>query len=85
MLTLTPDEIVQLTSRVQKAKQCESLKQLGIPFKIRGDGTPVVLRVAMEVALGYATTTKGPTSASLRVPQALKLLVRQEGKMAKTG
>lgn len=67
MLTLTTDEIVQLTARVRKTSQCDTLRQLGIPYKIRPDGTPVVLRVAMEMALGYASKAKGSASPKLRL------------------
>lgn len=81
MLTLTPDEVVQLTSRKRRPAQCDVLRQLGIPFKVRPDGTPVVLRAAMEVALGYATTEKGSASPQLRVPASLKLLVREKRKV----
>ncbi len=77
MLTLTPDEIVQLTARKRRQKQCDVLRQMGIPFVIHPDGTPVVLRAAMEAALGYATTKKGSPSPSLRLPQARRLLSSQ--------
>lgn len=78
---LTPDEIAALTNRVRRRAQCDVLRQLGIPFKIRPDGSPVVLRAAMEAALGYATKEKRQTSPALRVPASLKLLVREKGKM----
>lgn len=68
MLTLTHDEIVQLTARVRKSAQCDTLRQLGIPYKIRPDGSPVVLRAAMEVALGHAPKKNGSSSPRLRLP-----------------
>lgn len=67
MIALTADEIAQITARVRKKAQCEVLRQLGIPYKIRPDGTPVVLRAVMEASFGHATTKKGPTSPRLRL------------------
>lgn len=76
MITLTPEEITELTHRSRKGAQCDALKQLGIPFKIRPDGTPVVLRAAMEAALGYANKNQGPTPPTVRIPQARRLVAR---------
>lgn len=67
MLTLSRDEIVQVTARVRKSAQCEVLRQLGIPYKTRPDGTPVVLRAAMEASLGYAPKKSGSASPKLRL------------------
>ena len=67
MLTLSRDEIEQLTDRVRKTAQCEVLRELGIPFKTRPDGSPVVLRAAMEVTLGYAPKKTGSASPKLRL------------------
>ena len=61
MLTLSQKELIELTGKTRKAKQIEALKFLGVPFKIRPDGTPAVLRAAMEAALGHATKNQGPT------------------------
>ena len=76
MLTLSRDELIELTGRTQKGKQVEALKALGIPFKVRPNGTPAVLRTVMEVSLGHATTNKGPSSPRLRVPETRRVLVR---------
>lgn len=67
MLTLTREEIALLTDRVRKSAQCDVLRQLGIPYKTRPDGSPVVLRAAMEVTLGYAPKKNGSTSPKLRL------------------
>ena len=40
MLTLSQKELIELTGKTRKAKQIEALKFLGVPFKIRPDGTP---------------------------------------------
>ncbi|MVW72174.1 DUF4224 domain-containing protein [Bordetella sp. 15P40C-2] len=77
MLTLTAEEIAEVTRKVRGRPQCEVLRQMGIPFVIRPDGTPVVLRAAMEAALGYATKETGTASPKLRLPQARGILSSQ--------
>ncbi|WP_420872167.1 DUF4224 domain-containing protein [Achromobacter anxifer] len=77
MLTLSQEELIELTGKARKAGQIEALKFLAIPFKIRPDGTPVVLRAAMEAVLGHATKNQGSASPSLRLPEARGVLVRQ--------
>ncbi|GAB1835935.1 DUF4224 domain-containing protein [Achromobacter xylosoxidans] len=77
MLTLSQKELLEVTGKARKAGQIAALKHLGIPFKIRPDGSPVVLRAAMEAALGHATKNQGPASPSLRLPEARGVLVRQ--------
>ncbi|MGQ4230979.1 DUF4224 domain-containing protein [Bordetella bronchiseptica] len=76
MLTLSQKELIELTGKTRKAKQIEALKFLGVPFKIRPDGTPAVLRAAMEAALGHATKNQGPTPPRVRVPETRRVLVR---------
>lgn len=56
-LTLTPDELQALTGRRRSDGQCRELRAMGIAFKLRRDGSPVVLRVVAEVALGGRGTT----------------------------
>lgn len=56
-LTLTPDELQALTGRRRSDGQCRELRAMGIPFKLRRDGSPVVLRVVAELALGARGTT----------------------------
>ncbi|MFC0260567.1 hypothetical protein CEY09_30375 [Achromobacter marplatensis] len=77
MLTLSQKELIELTGKARKTGQIEALKFLAIPFKIRPDGTPVVLRAAMEAALGHATKNQGPTPPRVRVREARSVLVRQ--------
>jgi hypothetical protein len=57
MLTLTPDELQALTGRRRSDGQCRELRAMGIPFKTRRDGSPAVLRVVAELALGARGTT----------------------------
>jgi len=74
---LTCDELAELTQRQRPSKQREVLLQLGIPFKLRPDGSIVVLRAAMEAALGYATPHEKPRSPALRLSEARRLLSGQ--------
>jgi len=78
-ITLSPDELTEITGKTRKSSQIDALRQLGIPFKIRPDGTPLVLRAAMEAALGYAQTNSRPPSPAVRVREARRLLPRQAG------
>ncbi|WP_369414072.1 DUF4224 domain-containing protein [Paracandidimonas lactea] len=78
MLVLSPAELESVTGKTRKSSQCHVLAQLGIPYKIRPDGTPVVLRAAMEASFGHAPTDKGPSSPRIRVPKARGVLLRQE-------
>ena len=77
MLILSPDEVAEVTKKMRSRPQCAVLRQMGIPFVIRPDGTPVVLRAAMEAALGYATKERGSASPKLRLSQARSVLSGQ--------
>lgn len=57
MLTLTAAELEALTGRKRSDGQCRELRAMGIPFKMRRDGSPAVLRVVAELALGARGTT----------------------------
>lgn len=85
MLTLTKDEIIEITGARQRDSQREALLQMQIPFKLRPDGWPVVLRAVVELEFGYATKEKGQTPPKLRVPQARRVLLRKQGQMDATG
>jgi len=50
MLTLTQEEIAEVTGRQRKSAQREALLKIGIPFKERPDGSPLVLRAALEAS-----------------------------------
>jgi hypothetical protein len=55
---LTAEEIKALTARVQHRAQARMLRTLGITFKIRADGSVLVLRAHVEQLLGGAQTEK---------------------------
>ena len=55
LITLTPDELREITGYKIASKQMEALTYMGIPFRARPDGTPCVLRSALVAA----TSTDG--------------------------
>ncbi len=52
MLTLSPDEIHELTGKRRSDAQARVLMHMGIPFSTRPDGSLAVLRSVAERALG---------------------------------
>ena len=52
---LTSDELYQVTHYRSSSKQIQALALMDIPFKVRPDGTPFVVRVAIEAASETAT------------------------------
>lgn len=55
---LSEDEIRQMTNRIKRSAQAKMLRSLGIVFKIRADGTLLVLRSHVEKEMGDAPTGK---------------------------
>lgn len=51
---LSPDELVELTGRRQRASQEAALRAMGIEHKVRADGRLVVSRRHVEQQLGAA-------------------------------
>jgi hypothetical protein len=51
---LSEEEIREMTHRVQRSAQARMLRSLGIVFKIRADGTLLVLRSHVEKEMGDA-------------------------------
>ena len=51
-MILSHDELVQLTHRTKSTAQCRALDLLGIQYRCRQDGSPVVLAAAVNAALG---------------------------------
>jgi len=54
MLLISQNEIAELTRRIQSDAQARELRALGIPFKRRRDKSLVVMRIAVEIALGVS-------------------------------
>lgn len=53
---LTPEEIAELTDRVQRRAQRSVLNFMGIEHKVRPDGSLVVARAHVEKTLGVQFT-----------------------------
>jgi hypothetical protein len=47
---LTPEELKALTKRKRYGAQARQLKVMGIPHRLRSDGSPVVLEADMVVS-----------------------------------
>lgn len=62
-LALTPEELVEVTGRVRHKAQAQALSEMGIPYRVRPDGTLLVLRVHVL----YETTEDRPPSPQLRL------------------
>lgn len=73
-ITLSNHELIELTQKVRYKAQCSVLASLGVPFKIRKDGTPVVLRSSLEATLGNAPKNQKQATPSLRLPKARSIL-----------
>lgn len=52
MLLLSPDELSELTGKATAPAQARVLDAIGIPYRIRPDRSLIVLRLAVESALG---------------------------------
>ena len=70
-MVLTPDELVSLTTEERRSAQRRVLEALGIPHKVRPDGSLVVLRVAVEIALGHVGSPAPVRRPQLRLPGVL--------------
>ncbi|HEX7080367.1 MAG TPA: DUF4224 domain-containing protein [Gammaproteobacteria bacterium] len=51
-LTLSDDELVELTGKKRPSAQARALRIMGIDHRIRPDGKVVVLRAQLEQAFG---------------------------------
>lgn len=62
MLVLSAAEIADLTARVKAKAQARQLEHLGIPYRLRSDGSLVVLRIhATTVEPTHDETTQART------------------------
>jgi hypothetical protein len=55
------EELRAMTRATHVKKVCKVLTQMGLPWKIGGDGNPVVLRKTAELAFGAAKEDIAPT------------------------
>ena len=56
-IVLTSDELRQITGRKQHRAQVQVLRELGIPYKVRADGQPIVARHAWFQSMGSRSVT----------------------------
>ena len=63
-LCLTRDEIEELTGMRRKSSQIRALAQMGIPFRVRPDGSPAVLRCDL-MPDGATVTASEPDFSSM--------------------
>ena len=66
-MVLSPEELAELTGKRRAAAQIAELKAMGIPFRIRRDGKPTVLRVVVMSELGHSAGAPAP-SPKLHLP-----------------
>lgn len=59
-LFLSDDQLRELTGRKVRRCQIESLRQMGIPFRVNAAGRPVVCRSAVE---GGKSAVTSPTDS----------------------
>lgn len=57
-MILSPDEIVELTGKKAKPAQVQALRFMGLEYKLRPDGSPVVLKSHVEKAFGGLQESK---------------------------
>ena len=68
-MLLSPEELVELTGKTRPSSQAAVLAALGIPSKARPDKSLVVLRVAVQMALGHHQDPSAhPRRPQLRIP-----------------
>ena len=56
---LNKDELEQLTGKRRPKAQGRALDAMGIPYRRRPDGSPVVLRIHLDMSRGTDTPAKG--------------------------
>jgi hypothetical protein len=59
-ICLTKQEVKDITLKIQNAAQSRVLAEMGIPYTLRPDGSPLVLRHALEKTAGIARNKKLP-------------------------
>lgn len=47
---LTPEDVAVLTGRRSKSRQIATLRSMGVPFLVNGNGHPIVARSAIDGA-----------------------------------
>lgn len=66
-ITLTEEELIQLTKRKRYGAQIRVLEKLCIPVKARPDGSPCVLREAANQSMGASSPRQQGATVKLRL------------------
>ena len=64
-IALTAKQIEEITHRKQSLKQCEALALMGIPFRVRHNGTPFVAVTDINLTQQTTLTVEPPTLIAL--------------------
>ena len=67
-MLLTDDELVELTGLRQSAAQRKVLDAIGVPYRVRPNGSIIVLRAAVDLALGGVPAAQEPKRPELVFP-----------------
>ena len=59
-INLTKVELIDVTMRTRKKSQLTALLMMGIPCRVRPDGSPLVSRIAFEQSMGGAVALSKP-------------------------
>ncbi len=70
-MLLTEDELIELTGMQKRAAQCRVLDAIRVPYRVRPNGSIIVLRAAVDLALGGVPAAQAPKQPELRLPPQL--------------
>jgi len=76
-LTLTPEELIDLTHRTRPKAQLRALRAMGIEARQRPDGSVAVLRTAVEASMGGATPNRNTIRKTEPDWEALDALIKK--------
>lgn len=65
MMFLSSDDLLALTGRVRPSAQRRALVAMGVPFRVRPDGRPVVLSEDLPHKARASRRASGPDLAAL--------------------
>jgi Domain of unknown function (DUF4224) len=72
-MLLTADELVELTGLRQPTAQRRVLDAIRVPYRVRPNGSIIVLRAAVDLALGGVPVERpGVPAPKLRLPEPRK-------------
>jgi hypothetical protein len=72
-MLLTDAELVELTRMQRRAAQRRVLDAIGVPYRMRPNGSIIVLRAAVDLALGGVPVERpGRPAPKLQLPEPRK-------------